>query len=132
MSTAVLARGRSGSGTARAVRTVRPTVQRIARPSVRPTVRLTRRGRLVLFLTVLAAVLAATVAVGPAVVATAGAGEPVDVRTVTVQPGQTLWEIAMANGGTGDPRTVVYEIEQLNHLDGAELQIGQTLDVPMD
>jgi len=93
-------------------------------------VALTRRGRLVVFLTVLVAVFAAAVAVGPAVVATASAGDPIEVRTVTVQPGQTLWDIAVASA-SGDPRDTVHEIEQLNHLDGAEIQIGQSLDVPV-
>lgn len=93
-------------------------------------VALTRRGRLVVFLTVLVAVFAAAVAVGPAVVATASAGDPIEVQTVTVQPGQTLWDIAVASA-SGDPRDTVHEIEQLNHLDGAEIQIGQTLDVPI-
>jgi len=93
-------------------------------------VALTRHGRLVVFLTVLVTVLAATVAVGPAVVATASAGDPIEVRTVTVQPGQTLWDIAVASA-SGDPRDAVHEIEQLNHLDGAEIQIGQSLDVPV-
>lgn len=93
--------------------------------------RLTRRGRLVLLLAVIVALFAAAVAVGSQVGATAEAGRPIDVRTITVQPGQTLWEIAVSRAGAGDPRDVVHAIEQLNHLDGAELQIGQRLDVPV-
>jgi len=95
--------------------------------------RLTRRGRLCVLLVVLVALLAATVVVGSSVLATSGAGEPVAVRTVTVAPGTTLWELAVAETDDtgGDPRDVVHEIEQLNDLDGAELQIGQRLEVPV-
>ena len=96
-----------------------------------PALRLTRRGRVAAFVVAVLILLVAAVAVGSSVVATSGAGEPLDVETVTVQPGQTLWEIAAASGIPGDPRDVVHEIEVLNHLDGAELQIGQSLDVPV-
>lgn len=98
-------------------------------------VRLTRRGRRVVAAAVLVALMlalaAVAVAVGPAVVATTDAGTPVEVRAVTVQPGQTLWEIAAASGAAGDPRDTVYDIVQLNHLDGPALQIGQTVYVPV-
>jgi len=112
----------------------------VAKPAVagngRPArVRLTRRGRSLALgaarVLVLAALLASAVAIGPAVLATDEAGTPVEVRTVTVQPGQTLWEIAAASGATGDLRDAVYEIEQLNHLDGPVLQIGARVDVPI-
>jgi predicted Zn-dependent protease len=101
---------------------------------VRPT-RLTRRGRLAVSLTVLLAgvtvVLAAAVALGPSVIATDGVGDPVPVRTVTVQPGQSLWDIAAASGTSPDVRDAMYDIRQLNHLQTAELQVGQTLYVPI-
>ncbi len=109
----------------------RSSVRSSVQSSGRSSVRLTRRGRLLIFVSVLLMLLATAVAVGSSVVATSGAGEPIQVRTVTVQPGQTLWDIALASGVGGDPRDAVHEIEQLNHLDGAAVQIGQTLDVPV-
>jgi LysM repeat protein len=113
----------------------RPVHRSAIRPDeVRPT-RLTRRGRLAVSLTVLLAgvalVLAAAVALGASVVATDGGGEPVPVRTVTVQPGQSLWDIAAASGTSPDVRDTMYDITQLNHLGSAELQVGQTLYVPI-
>ncbi len=96
-----------------------------------PRLRLTRRGRLALLVAVLCALLLATVAVGSSVLATSSEGAPVEVDGITVQPGQTLWDIAAATGAEGDLRDTVYDIEQLNHLDGAELSIGQRLDVPV-
>ena len=116
-------------------RAVRRPVRRTSRPVV-PPVRLTRRGRVlrsvVVGLVLVAAVLVAAVAWGPSVVATAGGGEPVPVRTVTVQPGQTLWDIAADSGLGGDPRDVVSRIQELNALsDAGDLQVGESLAVPL-
>lgn len=92
--------------------------------------RLTRRGRLVLLLVVVATLLAATVVASSAVLASGDASSAAGMQQVTVQPGQTLWDIAGASGASGDMRDAVYEIRQVNHLDSAGVQIGQTLDVP--
>jgi LysM repeat protein len=46
-----------------------------------------------------------------------------------VQPGDTLWSIALAHVG-GDPREAVWEIQQLNGLEGATIVPGQRLLVP--
>jgi LysM repeat protein len=102
----------------------------------RPRLRLTRRGRMLrsalLMFVLVVAVLVAAVAWGSDVVATSGGGQPVPVRTVTVQPGQTLWDIAADSGVGGDPRDVVSRIQQLNSLaDPGALQIGQSLAVPL-
>ncbi|CAN5790452.1 hypothetical protein BH20ACT6_BH20ACT6_03940 [soil metagenome] len=100
------------------------------RSANRGQLRLTRRGRLALLLIALSALLLAAVVVSSTVVASSDAGAPTDTQAVTVQPGQTLWDIAEASGARGDLRDAVYEIRQLNHLKGAGLQIGQSLDVP--
>jgi hypothetical protein len=93
------------------------------RPS---SLRLTRRGRLAVFGASLAAVL------GLAFVAATGSlandhAEP--TRVVTVQPGQTLWDIA-SQSSTGDVRSTMAHLEALNHLDSTTLQVGQHLRVP--
>jgi LysM repeat protein len=46
-----------------------------------------------------------------------------------VRPGDTLWSIAQAHVG-GDPREGVWEIQQLNDLEGATIVPGQRLVVP--
>jgi nucleoid-associated protein YgaU len=122
----------------------RAVQQRVGRPAAvphrpRPRVpaaRLTRRGRvlrsLLLGLVLVTAVLVAAVAWGPGVVATSGDGQPVPVNTVTVQPGQTVWDIAADSGLGGDPRDVVARIQDLNALsDPGQLQVGQSLAVPL-
>ena len=97
----------------------------IARP--RPnTLRLTRRGRLV----VLGLGLAATLGLG--FVAATGSlanDQPEPTRVVTVQPGQTLWDIASSVSG-GDVRSTMAHLEAINHLDTTTVQVGQQLRVP--
>ena len=98
----------------------------IARP--RPsTLRLTRRGRLAVFGVSMAAVL------GLGLVAATGSladDQPEPTRVVTVQPGQTLWDIASSVSGSGDVRATMTHLEAINHLDSSTLQIGQHLRVP--
>ncbi len=94
-------------------------------------VRLTRRGRLTLTLTFLGLVLAATVAVGGSwATASLGSGEPVQVRTVEVQPGDTLYGIASSIAEPGEVREMVYRIQELNSLPTATIAEGQELAVP--
>ena len=98
----------------------------IARP--RPsTLRLTRRGRLVVFGASLAA------ALGLAFVAATGSlanDKPEPTRVVTVQPNQTLWDIAAGVSDGGDVRSTMAHLEAINHLDSTTLQVGQHLRVP--
>jgi len=99
-------------------------------PPRRSSVRLTRRGRVV----VLVAGLAAALGLGlyAASVSTAS-DHPEPTRVVTVQPGQTLWDIssrAAATTGGGDVRSMMSHLEAINHLDSGTLQVGQHLRVP--
>jgi nucleoid-associated protein YgaU len=98
----------------------------IVRP--RPSsVRLTRRGRLVVF----GASLAATLGLGfLAATGSLADDKPEPTRVVTVQPGQTLWDIAARASSGGDVRSTVAHLEAINHLDTTTLQAGQTLRVP--
>jgi nucleoid-associated protein YgaU len=52
------------------------------------------------------------------------------LATVTVQPGDTLWAIAASRYPGSDVRAKVWQIEQVNHLSGATLKPGETLQVP--
>ena len=49
---------------------------------------------------------------------------------VTVQPGESLWQLAGQIAPKEDPRVVVQEIAQLNQLDNVALQPGQRIAVP--
>jgi nucleoid-associated protein YgaU len=96
----------------------------LPRPS---TLRLTRRGRLA----VLGLGLAATLGLG--FVAATGSladDKPEPTRVVTVQPGQTLWDIASSVSGSGDVRSTISHLEAINHLDSTTIRVGQHLRVP--
>ncbi|GEP27052.1 MULTISPECIES: LysM peptidoglycan-binding domain-containing protein [Cryobacterium] len=58
---------------------------------------------------------------------------PTDVgsaRFITVEPGQTLWNLAEENFPAADPRDVVADIKRINALSVETLQPGQRLEIP--
>ncbi len=96
----------------------------------RSSIHLTRRGRLVLVLS-LAGLLFAAFSVGrigTQASETTDAG-PALVQT-TVQPGETLWAVAHRIAPQNDPREVVEQIKRINDLPGSGLQAGQQLLLP--
>ena len=98
----------------------------------RPTVRLTRRGRLlVTVLALLVAVAAAVLLTGgaSALAGTGGSAAPAAER-VTVQPGETLWQIAERTAPGTDPRETIQRILDVNGLQTAEVQAGTALRLP--
>ncbi|AIY16390.1 LysM peptidoglycan-binding domain-containing protein [Pimelobacter simplex] len=98
------------------------------------SVRLTRRGRLLVFVLALLAVVAAALWLAAGSAASRDAGAPAEVDVVTVAPGDTLWDIASdAAATTGDDvRDMMQRIEQLNALDGGTVYVGQDLRVPAE
>jgi nucleoid-associated protein YgaU len=50
-------------------------------------------------------------------------------QVVTVKPYDTLWSIAERRYG-GDVREAIWRIERANHLQGADLSVGQRLVLP--
>ena len=101
-------------------------------PKARPaSARLTRRGRLVVFLAALAAVLCLGIVLGAGSVASERPGTPEPTRVVMVGSGETLWAIAAEMAEDGDVRAMVDRIERLNALDTAMVTAGQRLRVPL-
>jgi hypothetical protein len=101
-----------------------------ARPA-HPPVRLTRRGRLVIALCLVAlfaAVSALTVRSSEAADRT---GAPA-YTWVTVGPGDTLWGLAAGAVPGDDPRKTVGRIIEMNRLNGGGVQAGQRLAVPVE
>lgn len=101
-----------------------------------PKLNLTRRGRFVLvgvpLMTGAAALLVVAVIflLPTTVQATSDPlGEPV-THTVSVQPDQSLWEIAYAAGPQRDTREVMDDIVELNGLASSGISAGQLLEVP--
>ncbi|PCN48310.1 hypothetical protein Csp2054_07785 [Curtobacterium sp. 'Ferrero'] len=108
--------------------------QRTAAPAVRTRLRLTRRGRVV-FTTLAALPILLVVAIavlnggGAAAGDAAGTGST-RFETVTIQPGETLWQLAEETAPDSDPRDFVADVVNLNALDGSALQAGETISIP--
>lgn len=97
---------------------------------VQGELRLTRRGRLVLLVLILAVLMGAVLALGGYSAATDARGTVQPTRTVVVQEGDSLWGIASQVAAPGEVREVVHELEELNALPGPELTEGQRIAVP--
>ncbi len=97
---------------------------------LRPAAHLTRRGRLMVVLG-LVALLFAAFSLGRAgtQAATTKEAAPAVVETV-VQPGESLWTVARRIAPASDPREVVQKLRRLNHLPGSGLRAGQQLLLP--
>jgi len=93
-------------------------------------VRVTRRGRLVVVLAVLALMIVGFSATGHVASQAASSAGAQHARTVTVQPGESLWAVAVRIAPHADPRLVVQRIVEINHLAGAAVGAGQQLVVP--
>jgi hypothetical protein len=100
---------------------------RTAPPSL--PLRLTRRGRLVVVAGVLALLVAVLWMSGTSSQAN-GVAPRTQPVTVTVQTGETLWQLASRVAPDVDPRLVVSEIERLNKMAGPTVYAGQQLRVP--
>jgi len=119
---------------------MRPETTRPAAAPVRTRSRLTRRGRIVVATLIAAGgVLVAALAwlAGTARAEAAGGGAPAgavyhSLRSVVVQPGESLWAIAEQADPAGDPRSVMQEIIDINALRGTSVQPGQRLWLPRD
>jgi nucleoid-associated protein YgaU len=94
------------------------------------TVRLTRRGRVVLAVVVALVVAGLVVAGATAAQASGPAAAHGGDSRVFVQPGDTLWSIALRTDPGADPQSVVAGILRANHLPGSSVTVGQRLWVP--
>ena len=103
-----------------------------AQVPVVPRLRLTRRGRVVF------AMLAAIPLVIAGLVFGLGASDAVashdsatdSLTWVTVDGGQTLWDLAAEIAPTEDPREFAAQVASFNQLASSEIQPGQQLAIP--
>jgi LysM repeat protein len=101
-----------------------------ATPRVR--LRITRRGRRVVGAGVtllVAGVVGGVLLAGPGAQASDTAGSS-SFEYVTVDGGDTLWQVASEIAPTKDPRDVISDIVRLNNLGSTEVAAGQSLAVP--
>ena len=95
-------------------------------------VQLTRRGRLVLLVTLVAAGIALMLAVAGLTGGAAAGTTPSQPasRTIVVQPGQTLWSIARDIAPNADRRDTIARIVELNALPSSAVSAGERIAVP--
>jgi hypothetical protein len=112
----------------------RPAAVAAARPvrpmmwSARPGLHLTRRGRLVALLLLLAVL---TVAFSVGRVTSTALGDPsAPAASTVVERGDTVWSIAERIAPNADPRETAVDLMAVNGLATPELQVGQTLRLP--
>lgn len=93
--------------------------------------RLTRRGRVVVVLLLVAVALVVFSLGRASSEASPSGGAPAAPRpTTVVQSGDTLWSIARRIAPGSDPRVMVERLSDLNDLDGRPIQAGQRLTLP--
>jgi Tfp pilus assembly protein FimV len=115
--------------TRRAVRSATPATRRVRRPSSHSHLRLTRRGRLVVVLTVATlAMVAMMFGRGEVIAGSETSGAAVTYRVV--EPGDTLWGIAQQIRPETDPRVTIQRIKDINGLSSVQLRAGERLIVP--
>lgn len=98
-----------------------------------PRLRLTRRGRAVL--TTLAAIpliiAALTFGLNGGMATATSTSSSTAFHYVTVEAGQSLWQLALEIAPSADPRDVIADVVQLNQLSGSDVQVGQRLAIPV-
>ncbi len=115
--------------TERVLGEARPTAHAFG--GARRAVRLTRRGRVLVQLLLLGLLAAVMVAVlGMAATGQAAPDGGGGQSEVVVQPGDSLWSVAVEHDPSRDPAATIEEIRRLNHLSGYTVHPGQTLRLP--
>lgn len=92
--------------------------------------RLTARGRAVLVALVAIPVVAIALFVGLNAGGATATSQSTPLTTITVTPGETLWQVAEKIAPGADPRDVIADIMQVNQLDTASIAAGEQLRVP--
>jgi hypothetical protein len=101
-------------------------------PVGRPHLRITRRGRAVLTLLIAIplAIGAAVTGIGAIGAAAGTQGSTASYQYLTVEPGESVWQVAQSIAPTADPRDVIADILSLNNLSSGDVQPGQRLAIP--
>jgi hypothetical protein len=93
-------------------------------------VRLTRRGRTVVLLALVTLLLGAFSLGRVGSQATPRGAQSASLSRTVVQPGESLWAVAKRVAPGHDPRAVIDQLADLNHLESSAVQAGQLLVVP--
>lgn len=117
----------AGSTNADSSRTARASASRA------PRLRITRRGRLVLTSLVVGPLVALGVVAGvsaTSAIATSASSAVVEFDYLTINAGESLWQVAERIAPSSDPRDVVADIVSLNQLSTSSVESGQRIAIP--
>lgn len=101
-----------------------------------PRLRITRRGRAVLATLIILPLMAMALAFAPGFLLGGGAAtanselSTADFQYVTVEPGQSLWQLAESIAPGADPRDVISDLVRLNGIQGSVVHPGERLAIP--
>lgn len=102
--------------------------------AARTRLRITRRGRIVCAALVTAfvlALIACAAVLGAAQAEASSVSSQKEFGYVVVQPGDSLWQISSALDAKADPRDLISEVIRLNQLTSSDVEVGQTIAVPL-
>ena len=104
----------------------------IAFPAPQPRLRITSRGRAVLAILLAAPIAAVALFLGLGSTGAVATQSPstTTFSYVTVDAGQSLWDLAAEVAPGADPREFAAQVMSLNQLASASVQPGQQLAIP--
>lgn len=95
--------------------------------------RITRRGRLVLTSLVVGPLVAIGVIAGvnaTSAIATSSSSAVVEFDYLTINSGESLWQVAERIAPASDPRDVIADIVSLNQMSTSSVEPGQRIAIP--
>ena len=98
-----------------------------------PRLRITRRGRVVLTSLVVGPLVALGAIAGvnvTAAIATSSSSSAVEFDYLTINSGESLWQVAERIAPASDPRDVIADIVSLNQLSTSSVEAGQRIAIP--
>ena len=95
-----------------------------------PRLRMTLRGRRVLMTLICVPLVAVALAVALNGGQATATNETVPLTFVSVEQGQSLWQLAEQIAPTADPRDVIADILKLNALATSQVAAGQRIAIP--
>jgi hypothetical protein len=101
-----------------------------SRNSEKQPIRLTRRGRRVVAILALIPIALTFLLIGTRGAIASDGSAKESTQAIVVQPGQSLWDVAVAVDSEKDPRETIWVIQQLNGMTTSDVLAGQELIVP--
>ena len=106
-------------------------IQVETRSGQKKPIRLTRRGRRVVAFLALIPIAITFQLIGTRGAIASDGSATATTQAIVVQPGQSLWDVAVTIDPETDPRETIWVIQQLNGMKTSDVLAGQELIVPV-